>query len=161
MNPLQQPSLPDSLEVWVPTNRYDKDGQPTHMDGWNEIISAYRSNRHKGNAREIENVEYVASYVREAMQSQHWRAMRDKKRAVRCRVHLLFVERDRRRDIGNIHGGAKYALDALTWRHPYGAGAILDDSQRWLADVTYSVTRNPNKPGLYMLVRALEERPMA
>ena len=161
MNPLQQPSLPDSLEVWVPTNRYDKDGQPTHMDGWNEIISAYRSNRHKGNAREIENVEYVASYVREAMQSQHWRAMRDKKRAVRCRVHLLFVERDRRRDIGNIHGGAKYALDALTWRHPYGAGAILDDSQRWLADVTYSVTRNPNKPGLYMHVRALEERPMA
>ena len=150
--------MSEELRVWIPTNRYDKDGRPTHMDGWNEIIAAYRSNRHKGSTREIDNVEYVAYYVRDAMQSQHWQAMRDKKSAVRCHVHLLFVEKDRRRDIGNVHGGAKYALDALTFRHPYGAGAILDDSQRWLHNVTYEVAVDKNEPGIRITVRALEPR---
>ena len=155
---LTQSPLPDVLEVWVPTNRYDRNGARTHMDGWNEIVAAYRSNRHKGSGRELDNVAYVASHVRDAMQAQHWRAMRDKRSAVACDVHLLFVERDRRRDVGNVHGGAKYALDALTFRHPYGAGAILDDSQRWLHNVTYEVAVDKNDPGIHITVRTLGPR---
>lgn len=147
-----------TLCVWVPTNRRGRDGLPTHMDGWNEIVAAYKRSRHAGSKRELANVEHVASYVLEAMQMQRWPRMSSKLRAMPCRVALLFVERDRRRDIGNVHGGAKYALDALTWRHPRGAGAIHDDSQKWLEDVAYAVTVDPKNPGLLIKVRMCEAR---
>ena len=144
---------PRELVAFVPTNRRDKNRAPTHMDGWNEIIAAYRSNRHKGSERELENVAYVATHVRKAMRAQGWERMRDKGRAARCSVHICFIERNRRRDIGNVHGGAKYALDALTQRHTYGVGAIYDDSQRWLSDVTYQVESDKEHPGMIIYIR--------
>lgn len=147
-----------TLEVFVGTNRADRYGHPAGMDGWNEIIGAYCSNRHKGSDRELANVDWVSSFVRDAMNEQGWRQMRYKEDAVPCSVDLLFVERDRRRDIGNIHGGAKYVLDALTQRHKLGCGAIYDDSQRWLKDVTYAVAINPEGPGIQITVRELEPR---
>ena len=150
--------LPRTLEVFVDTNRADRYGDPTGMDGWNEIVDAYRSNRHKGSERELANVGWVASHVGDAMDEQGWPEMRSKEDAVPCVVDLLFVERNRRRDIGNIHGGAKYVLDALTRRHRLGCGAIYDDSQRWLKDVTYAVAIDPESPGIRITVRELEPR---
>ncbi len=125
------------------------------MDGWNEIISAYKSHRNKGADRERENVTHVAFHVRRAMAISGWKAMLDKGSALPCHVHLCFVERDKRRDIGNIHGGAKYALDALTHRHPLGAGAIYDDSQRWMPQTTYSVEVDPERPGIAITVERM------
>ena len=62
--------------------------------------------------------------------------------------------------MGNIHGGAKYALDALTMRHKFGAGAIYDDSQRWLPAVEYRIEcvgKQFREPGLKIEVNTLEE----
>lgn len=145
---------PRTLEVRVPTNRYDRRGRPTHMDGWNEIIDAYKSNKYKGAAREAENVQHVAFYVARAMRKQGWSRMEDKKHAKPCIVTIIFVERDRRRDIGNVHGAAKYALDALTHRHSCGASAIYDDSQRWLKNISYEVAVDADEPGMRIALRA-------
>ena len=85
----------------------------------------------------------------------------DKANAVPCKVTLTFVERDHRRDVGNIHGGAKYALDGLTTRHEYGAGAIYDDSQSWLPEVEYRiayVSERFTEPGIQIDIETLEER---
>ena len=146
------------LVVWVPTNRRDEDYEPTHMDGWNEIVNEYKRSRYHGSKREMTNVEYVASYVTEAMAKQGWAAMVDVASAVPCSVTILFVERDRRRDVGNIHGGAKYALDALTHRHPRGASAIYDDAQRWLPEIHYIIDVDADRPGMRITVRELERR---
>lgn len=150
--------LVGELRVFVPSNRVGEDGMPTHMDGWNEILREYKKNRHKGASVELENVEWVAWHVKEAMADQGWSPMENKDDAVPCHVHLTFVERDRKRDIPNIHGGAKYAMDALTHRHLRGASAIYDDSRRWCVDVTYGVTIDPISPGMLIVVRAMEPR---
>ena len=147
------------LTVWVPTNRVDERGRYTHMDGWNEIKSAFEENRYHGSALIREDVQHVALWCGIAMRQQGWGPM-PKGEAVPCRVMLTFVERDRRRDVGNIHGGAKYALDALTSRHKYGASAIYDDSQRWLPEVEYRIAyvgERFREPGLLMVIEKLEE----
>lgn len=152
----------DYLRVWVPTNRTDSKGRFTHMDGWNELLHAYETSRPIGNRRMRQNIRYVASFVALAMKLQRWAPMRDKTTATPCIVRLTFVERDRRRDVGNIHGGAKYALDALTARHEHGAAAIYDDSQRWLPDVRYRIaTTGPEykEPGLLIEIARKREKP--
>ena len=148
------------LEIWVPTNRADKSMRWTHVDGWNELKSAFEVSRAVGATRIRQNVKHVARWTAIAMRSQGWPAM-SKESAVPCKVTLTFVEKDRRRDVGNIHGGAKYALDALTARHDHGASAIYDDSQRWLPEVVYQVAYVGDEfkePGIQILVETLEDR---
>lgn len=149
-----------TLRVWVPTNRHlgGKRSKPTHMDGWNEILTEYKKGPNVGAERERENLEHVAWHVRRAMVAQRWPPMRTHLEAVPVEVALTFVERDRRRDHGNIHGGAKYALDALTIRNKGGAGAIYDDSQKWLRHIGYGVSVDREHPGLAIVVRELEGR---
>lgn len=149
------------LRVWIPSNRVNAQMRLTHMDGWNEIKSAIESQRNVGSRLIREDVQHCAQHIRLAMLRARWKPM-DKWSAVPCKVTLRFVERDRRRDLGNIHGGGKYALDALTRRHRYGAGAIYDDSQRWLKEVVYDVAyvgKDYPEPGLEIIVETLEKRP--
>ena len=146
------------LQVWVPTNRYDRDYRKTHMDGWNEIVSAYKANKYKGAAREVENVEHVASYVAEQMAVQAWKPMSQKESSVPCSVTILFVERNRKRDIPNVFGGSKYAIDALTHRHQSGASAIFDDSPHWLECVAYGTDIDRDEPGMHIVIRELRPR---
>ena len=148
------------LSIWVPTNRTDRHGRYTHMDGWNEIKHALETNRNIGSALIREDVQHVAMWAKLAMRKQRWPQM-DKANAVPCKVTLIFVERDHRRDVGNIHGGAKYALDGLTKRHEYGAGAIYDDSQVWLPAVEYRISyvgKGFDEPGIQIDIETLEER---
>ena len=148
-----------SLEIWVPTNRTDEYGRYTHMDGWNEILSAFATSRNVGSRLMRDNVRHVATWTSIAMRRYAWQVV-TKRSAVPCNVTLTFVERDHRRDVGNIHGGAKYALDALTKRHKFGAGAIYDDSQRWLPTVEYRIEcvgEQFVEPGLKIEVNTLEE----
>lgn len=65
-----------------------------------------------------------------AMKEQGWKCP-----DCRCTVSMTFVEPHRRRDPDNVYGGAKFILDGITERHgsrTYGAGAIHDDSQRYM-----------------------------
>ena len=73
------------------------------------------------------NAEASAIY---AMRAGHWEC--PKTRSV---VTLTFVEPHDRRDPDNVFGGAKFILDGITkpiGRKTFGAGAIEDDSQRWI-----------------------------
>lgn len=149
---------PKALVIWVPTNRLDEHCKYTHMDGWNEIKGALESGRNIGAALIREDVQHVAMWARIAMRQQAWSPM-TKADAIPCRVTLTFVERDHRRDVGNIHGGAKYALDALTARHKYGTGAIYDDSQKWLPVVEYRIAyvgKGFSEPGMRITIEPLE-----
>lgn len=148
------------LHVWVPTNRVDAQCRYTHVDGWNELKKAYESNRNIGSSVMRENVKHVATHTRLAMMRQRWHPM-TRANAQPCKVTLTFVERDRRRDVGNIHGGAKYALDALTARHKFGAGAIYDDSTKWLPEIEYRIAyvgKEWDEPGIAITVTTLEDR---
>lgn len=148
------------LSIWVPTNRTDRHGRYTHMDGWNEIKHALETNRNIGSKLIREDVQHVAMWARLAMRKQGWKRM-SAESAIPCKVRLTFVERDHRRDVGNVHGGAKYALDGLTARHKYGAGAIYDDSQVWLPEVEYRiayVSERFSEPGIQIDIETLEER---
>ena len=142
------------LRIWVPTNRVDGMGKYTHMDGWNEILAAFKCSCYTGNALIQEDVHHVALWAKIAMRQQGWPRM-EKGLCLPCRIGLTFVERDRRRDKPNIYGGAKYAIDALTSRHKGGAGAIYDDSQRWLTDVDYGIAlvgEEFSEPGLQIVI---------
>lgn len=147
----------DCLHIWVPTNRVDRRGRYTHMDGWNEIKSAFESGRNVGSNLIREDVKRVATWTLLAMRRYGWEPM-DATNASPCAVRITFVERDHKRDVGNIHGGAKYALDGLTARHKYGAGAIYDDSQRWLPRVEYEIDyvgKEYTEPGMAITVQRL------
>lgn len=158
-------SGPEAMTAWVPANRQwavtGRDRhvmEPTRTDGWNEILAEYKRNRHRGNEHELENVSHVALHVASEMASCGWDPMRDVEGAVPCAVSILFVERDRRRDIPNVFGGEKYALDALTHRHRLGCSAIWDDAPRWLPYARWGCEVDRDAPGMHVCVRRLVAR---
>lgn len=118
------------LKFFVPSNRLGSRGV-THLDGMNEIINANRTNRYVGAKQERENVANVQAFAEVAMRQQHWLPLNRRK----AHVKVTFVEVDARRDVSNIYGGLKFVLDGLS--HPrgsktLGAGAIWDDSPKWV-----------------------------
>lgn len=119
-----------TLEFFVPTNRTDKRGNQAPLDGLNELVEAERLGYRVGNRVKRRNGRNAEASCIYAMMESGWRCP-DRK----CRVTLTFVEPHRRRDPDNIFGGAKFILDGITkkrGKRSYGAGAIVDDSQRWI-----------------------------
>jgi Holliday junction resolvase RusA-like endonuclease len=70
-------------------------------------------------------------------------------------VGIVYIERDRRRDCDNIHGGAKFILDALK-----ETGRIPNDSRRWVRSCT-PVVAEPDKdnPRIQVTVSPLAKVP--
>lgn len=146
------------LHIWIPTNRTYDDGSPKGMDGWNEILAANRKGKRVGARNERENVCWCAWYIKQAMLEWDWEPMRDKEKATRCHLVITFFEPNARRDVPNIYGQTKYAIDALTARHKYGAGAIYDDSQRWLhPKIDMRVVVHAEHVGISITVIPLED----
>lgn len=142
------------LEFFVPSNRRDRHGHPTHVDGFNEIIRANRHSRDYGCVRERENVSHVAACARRAMRAQHFGQPECK-----VRVRVTFVERDERRDLSNVYGGLKWVLDGLSrprGSKKIGAGAIRDDSRRWVK-VIPDVETDREAPGVRIEIETLED----
>lgn len=118
------------LEFFVPANRYDGKGRRTHLDGLNELIAAHNKGRKAAARVKRQNGRNAEVHCLAAMRAAGWRTPEG-----RCTVTLTFVEVDRRRDPDNIYGGAKFLLDGITLprgQKRYGAGAIVDDSQRYV-----------------------------
>lgn len=118
------------LEFFVPSNNVNAEGRPSHLDGLNELIDAERHGYRIGNALKRRNGRNAQEHCEWAMRMAKWSCPRRK-----CRVTLTFVETDRRRDPDNILGGAKFILDGITrprGKKRFGAGAIEDDSQKWV-----------------------------
>ena len=89
--------MADPLIFFVPSNRTDKQGRPTHVDGWNEILRAYKSGWPVGATLERQNVHNVAAHCKAAMMRKRWKPL-----VVPAIVYVRFVETSRRRDIPNI-----------------------------------------------------------
>lgn len=119
-----------TLRFFVPTNRRDKKGHLAPLDGLNELVRADRTGYHYGNKVKRENGRNAEVSCLVAMRESGWRVP-----DCRCTVTLSFVEPHRRRDPDNVYGGAKFILDGITepkGSRGYGAGAIHDDSQKWM-----------------------------
>lgn len=137
------------LEFFVPSNRLDSKGKRTHVDGWNEYIKAVNRSRIIGAALERENVKLIADYAALAMRRASWTPPE-----TRCLVYVTFIERDKRRDIPNVYGGLKWVLDGLSrprGSKRVGAGAIVDDSQKWLT-VIPMVAIDRQNPGVHIKI---------
>lgn len=120
-----------ALEFFVPTNRYDGKGRRTHLDGLNELIAAHNRGRKPAARLKRQNGRNAEGHCLAAMREAGWQMPMGK-----CIVTITFVEVDRRRDPDNIFGGAKFLLDGITLprgQKEYGAGAIVDDSQRFVS----------------------------
>ena len=142
------------LSVFVPSNRYDRKGKATHVDGMNEIIEANRAHRNKGARLQAENIQHVAEFAMAAMSRQHFKPL-----TCKAVVYVCFVEVNRRRDVSNIYGGLKWVLDGLSrprGKKLIGAGAIFDDSPQWV-EVIPDVAIDPKRPGVEITVRPLME----
>ena len=134
-----------NLHFFVPSNRTNKHGRPTHVDGWNEYIKAVNTHRMVGANLERENVKLVSEYAMVAMRNQRFRPP-----VVPCEVHVTFVEVNQRRDVPNVFGGLKWVLDGLSRPRGskyLGAGAIFDDSPKWVT-VHPHIRIDPSNPGV-------------
>lgn len=146
-----------TLEFFVPSNRKSKGGGPAPLDGLNELIDAERSNWRVGNSVKRRNGRNAERACMEAMKKTGWKCPKCK-----CLVTLKFVEVSRRRDPDNIYGGAKFILDGITkrrGRRSYGAGAIEDDSQRWI-ELRYDpeILVDRDNAGCFVRIETLEEK---
>lgn len=144
------------MRFFVPSNRRAKGGEPTHLDGLNDMVAVGRS-RKRGYASRVkkENGLHVEGHCREAMHDCGWETPSGK-----CLVTLTFVEVDRRRDPDNIFGGAKYILDGITrprGRRKYGAGAIVDDSQKWIELRFGEILVDRDRPGCWVDIEEIAD----
>lgn len=148
----------DALRFFVPSNRCDARGRPTHVDGWNEYIRAVKRNRYVGASMERENLLNVCDYARAAMRATGYPPL-----GVPALVLVRFVEVNRRRDVPNVYGGLKWVLDGITRpRGPklVGAGLIVDDSPAWCEAVP-SLQVDRESPGVWIQVSPLREEKAA
>lgn len=157
----------DRLEFFVPSNRVDKRGRPTHMDGINDIVGAARANAYLSAKKKREDTEWVASFARRAMRDGGWAVP-----SCPVSVETIWYETSPSRDLDNVYGGVKYVLDALCtparWsekrgtytRNPFGCGAIVDDSRKFVSQLAFGVMVDKRNPGVLVRVEKLPERPM-
>ncbi|MRX82235.1 hypothetical protein [Eggerthella guodeyinii] len=142
-----------ALEFFVPSNRRDAKGRPTHVDGWNEYIKAQNVNRYVAAAMERENVGSVANHAAAAMLQHRFEPLDGP-----ALVTVTFVEINRRRDVPNVYGGLKWVLDGLTRPRGskyQGAGAIVDDSPKW-CEVETRLEVDAERPGVRIRIEPLE-----
>ena len=136
-----------SLRFFVPCMR-GRDGRPRPHPGTNELVNTAMRNRFAYASLKREYTEHAMGYALEAASRQGWRAP-----SGRVAVSCTWVERDRRRDPDNVEGGVKWLLDGIV-----RAGALKDDSQRYVASVSHSYTVGKHSPGVYVTLEAVDER---
>ena len=144
-----------SLTFFVPTNRRNKKGGPAPLDGLNELVNAERISTHVGNSLKRRNGLNAQASCLYAMKEQGWECPRCK-----CRVTLTFHEPSTRRDPDNIYGGAKFILDGIIkqrGKKRFGAGAIEDDSQRWIELCFGGIVVDKENVGCEVVIETMEE----
>lgn len=152
----------NALEFFVPSNRTDKRGRPAHMDGINDVVGAARANTYLSAKKKRDDTEWVAMYARNAMRRCGWETP-----AGLVTVTTIWHETSLARDLDNIYGGVKYVLDALCtparWsekkgaytRNPFGCGAIVDDSRKYVGELVFGVKVDKDNPGVLVKVEEM------
>lgn len=140
-----------TLRFFVASRRKTAGGAPAPLAGLNEIVDAERGGW--GNALKKRECVRVQRCCEEAMEECGWECPES-----RCVVTLTFVETTRGRDPDNIFGGAKLILDGMTMprgRKRYGAGAIRDDSQKWIELRFGEILVDKERPGCWVDVEEI------
>lgn len=143
------------LEFFVPSNRVTKSGRIAPLDGLNELVSAERQGYRAGNSLKRRNGLNAQQFCEFAMRRHGWKCPE-----CRCLVTLTFVETSNRRDPDNIFGGAKFILDGITKPRgckEFGAGAIEDDSQRWIDLAFGPILVDKNNAGCKVRIETMQE----
>jgi hypothetical protein len=143
------------MRFFVPSKRKTKTGAPAPLDGMNEMVNAERNGRGYANSIKRRNGRHVERCCTRAMEECGWVQPRG-----RCVVTLTFVETSRRRDSDNIFGGAKFVLDGITepkGKRTYGAGAIVDDSQRWIELRFGEILVDRERPGCWVEIEEIQD----
>jgi len=141
------------LEFFIPTNRTDKRGNPAPLDGLNELVAAERA--HYGPSLKRRNGRHAEASCIYAMRANGWTCPKSK-----CLVTLTFVEPHDKRDPDNVLGGAKFILDGIIkpkGRKEYGAGAIEDDSQKWIVLKFGEILIDSENPGCWVRIEEIDE----
>lgn len=112
-------------------------GRPRPWQSTNDLVHALNRGIHAGNDLKRYYTGIAAEYAREAAIQQGWRVP-----DAPVDVWITWYELDRRRDPDNVHGGAKTVMDGLVL-----AGAIRDDSQRWVRDIHHRIRYDAEDPG--------------
>jgi hypothetical protein len=142
-----------TLEFFVPSNNHDKRGNPAPLDGLNELVSAERGGW--GNALKKRNGKNAEASCVYEMRAKGWKCP-----DVRCKVTLTFVETSKKRDPDNIYGGSKFILDGIIkpkGRKLFGAGAIADDSQKWIDLEFGPILVDKARPGCKVRIETIGE----
>lgn len=138
------------LEFFIPTNKTTKSGRPAPLDGTNELVAAERAKY--GPALKRKNGMHAEASCIYAMRASGWECPTGK-----CTVTLTFVEPHDRRDPDNVYGGAKFILDGITKKkggRTYGAGAIEDDSGKWI-DLRFGpILVDRERPGCWVRIES-------
>ena len=124
-----------------------RDGKVKPHPGTNELIDMRGRNRFGYASLKRTYTELAMGYALEAAQACGWVAPEGKV-AVEC----SWVERNARRDPDNVEGGIKWLLDGVV-----KAGALKDDSQRYVARVTHEYAVDKERPGVGVTIRRLED----
>lgn len=143
------------LRFFVRSNKRTKSGRPAPLDGLNELVASERGGWKTGNRVKRKNGLNAEASCMVAMAESGWECP-----TCRCVVTITFVETSRRRDPDNVYGGAKFILDGITkprGRRSYGAGAIEDDSQKWIELRFGPIMVDREDPGCWVEIETLEE----
>lgn len=119
--------------------------KPAPWPSTNDYIHALNVNRYAGGALKRKFTELVATSARVAMQEQNWQTP-----SLPVKVHFIWHELNHRRDLDNIRGGAKFVLDGLVM-----AGAIKDDSQKYISHLSDDVTVDKTGAGVVAVIETI------
>lgn len=134
------------LEFFVPFQK-GRDGKPRPHPGTNELVEARGINRYAYAGLKRTYTRLAMSYAYEAAAKARWRAPEGP-----VRVLLEWREANRRRDPDNVRGGCKWLLDGIV-----KAGALRNDSQRYVAEIYDRFTVDKENPGVMVALVEKEE----
>ena len=95
----------------------------------NEVISANRTDKHKGAKLKRRVQDEIGQYIRIAVQQGHAYVQHN-----RCIVSVIWHEKTKRRDADNVESAVKFILDAMVEQ-----GIIKDDSRKYVAQVYHHI----------------------
>lgn len=114
------------------------------LDGLNEYTKACRGNRFSGAEMKKRNQRKVKDSVMQAIVENQMHAPRK----FPITVDILWVEKDKRRDVDNIQFGAKFILDALV-----NLNVLPDDSRTYVCGINNKVITDKENPRIEVEIK--------
>lgn len=117
---------------------------PGRLDGLNEYTKACRGNCYSGAEMKKRNQRKVKDSALKAIMNNELQVPRK----FPVTVNILWVEKDKRRDVDNIQFGAKFILDALV-----NLNILPDDSRQYVCGINNTVITDKNNPRIEIEVK--------